>query len=88
MVALARKTRELPGVELGASSRAVIHLAGAAKANARLNGRDAVAVEDVREIAPYVLRHRLILNGDITQDEALRTALEQVPAPTPSLALA
>jgi len=82
MVALARKTRELPGVELGASSRAVIHLAGAAKANARLNGRDAVAVEDVREIAPYVLRHRLILNGDITQDEALRTALEQVPAPS------
>ena len=90
MVALARKTRELPGVELGASSRAVIHLAGAAKANARLNGRDAVAVEDVREIAPYVLRHRLILNGDITQDEALRTALEQVqvPAPTRSLAYA
>jgi len=88
MVALARKTRELPGVELGASSRAVIHLAGAAKANARLSGRDAVAVEDVHEVAPYVLRHRLIINGDITQDEALRTALEQVPAPTPSLAFA
>ncbi len=89
MVALARKTRELPGVELGASSRAVIHLAGAAKANARLSGRDAVAVEDVHEIAPYVLRHRLIINtSDLTQDEALRTALEQVPAPTRSLALA
>ena len=88
MVALARKTRELPGVELGASSRAVIHLAGAAKANARLNGRDAVAIEDVQEIAPYVLRHRLIINGDITQDEALRTALDQVPAPRPSLAFA
>ncbi|OFW71485.1 MAG: hypothetical protein A2Y55_02660 [Actinobacteria bacterium RBG_16_68_12] len=88
MVALARKTRQLPGVELGASSRAIIHLAGAAKANARLSGRDAVAVEDVREIAPYVLRHRLILNGDITQDEALRTALDQVPVPERSLAFA
>jgi len=82
MVALARKTRQLPGVELGASSRAIIHLAGAAKANARLNGRDAVTPEDVQEIAPYVLRHRLIINGDITQDEALRTVLEQVPAPS------
>ena len=82
MVALARKTRQLPGVELGASSRAIIHLAGAAKANARLNGRDAVSAEDVQEIAPYVLRHRLIINGDITQDEALQTALEQVPAPS------
>ncbi len=89
MVALARRTRELPGVELGASSRAVIHLAAAAKANARLNGRDAVAVEDVQEIAPYVLRHRLIINNrDLTQDEALRTALEQVPAPVSSLAFA
>jgi len=88
MVALARKTRELAGVELGASSRAIIHLAGAAKANARLNGRDAVTAEDVQDIAPFVLRHRLILNGDITQDEALQTALAQVPAPTLSLALA
>ena len=88
MVALARKPRELAGVELGASSRAIIHLAGAAKANARLNGRDAVTAEDVQDIAPFVLRHRLILNGDITQDEALQTALAQVPAPTLSLALA
>ncbi len=88
MVALARKTRQLPGVELGASSRAIIHLAGAAKANARLNGRDTVTAEDVHEIAPYVLRHRLIIKGDITQDEALQTALEQVPAPERSLAFA
>ncbi len=89
MVALARKTRQLPGVELGASSRAIIHLAGAAKANARLNGRDAVTAEDVQEIAPYVLRHRLITSDpDLTQDEALQTALEQVPAPKRSLAFA
>jgi MoxR-like ATPase len=83
MVALARKTRELPGVELGVSSRGIIHLASAARANARLSGRDAVTVEDVREIAPYVLRHRLIVDDALTADEVLRTALEAVPAPAP-----
>ena len=45
---------------LGASSRAAIHLISAAKANARLEGRDTVTIDDVREMAPYVLRHRLI----------------------------
>jgi MoxR-like ATPase len=81
MVALARKSRNLPGVELGVSSRGIIHLAGASKANARLNGRDEVTVEDVREIAPYVLRHRLILEEGVSADNVLRTVLEQVPAP-------
>ena len=59
IVAVGRRTRELPGVELGVSSRAMIHLVMAAKASARLNGRDVVTIEDVREMAPYVLRHRL-----------------------------
>ena len=63
VVAVVRKTRELPGVELGASSRAAVHLLSAAKANARLSGRAAVAVEDVRAMAPHVLAHRLIVEG-------------------------
>ena len=81
MVAIARKTRDIPGVELGVSSRGVIHLAGASRANARLNGRDEVTIEDVREIAPYVLRHRLILEETLSSDDVLRTVLEQVPVP-------
>ncbi|HSI96938.1 MAG TPA: MoxR family ATPase [Gaiellaceae bacterium] len=84
MVALARRTRDLPGVELGVSSRGIIHLASAAKATARLNGHGAVTVEDVREIAPYVLYHRLIVSGEMTPEEALRIALEQVPVPEPA----
>jgi len=86
MVALARKSRDLPGVELGVSSRGIIHLAGASKANARLNGRDEVTVEDVREIAPYVLRHRLIVEDGTSPNDVLRTVLEQVPVPERSLA--
>ena len=81
MVALARRTRDLPGVDLGVSSRGIIHLASAAKANARLSGREAVAVQDVREMAPYVLNHRIICLEGMTSDEALRIALEQVPVP-------
>jgi MoxR-like ATPase len=81
MVALARRTRDLPGVDLGVSSRGIIHLASAAKANARLSGREAVSLQDVREIAPYVLNHRIICHEGMTPDEALRIAFEQVPVP-------
>jgi MoxR-like ATPase len=87
LVALARETRSLPNVELGASSRAIIHLLSAAKANARLNGRPSVTVEDVREIAPYVLRHRLIVRPGTSADEALRLALQNVPAPVGAIAV-
>jgi MoxR-like ATPase len=86
LVAVARETRSLPGVELGASSRAVIHLLSAAKANARLNGRHAVSVEDVQQIVAYVLRHRLIVRPGTSQDDALRQALEIVPAPAEAAA--
>jgi len=81
MVALARKSRDLPGVELGVSSRGVIHLASASRASARLNGREEVTVDDVREMAPYVLRHRLILEEGLSTDDVLKTVLEQVPVP-------
>ncbi|MDW8338798.1 MAG: MoxR family ATPase [Thermoleophilia bacterium] len=87
IVALARTTRELPGVELGVSSRGIIHLAGAAKACARLAGRDHVTVEDVREIAPHVLRHRLICEEGTTPDDVLRAAFARVPPPAPERAV-
>ena len=45
----ARTRAQNPGVELGASSRAAIHLLSAAKAHARLDGRDYVTIEDVRD---------------------------------------
>jgi len=87
MVALARKSRDLPGVELGVSSRGVIHLASASRASARLNGREEVTVDDVREMAPYVLRHRLILEEGLSTDDVLKTVLEQVPVPERTFSL-
>jgi MoxR-like ATPase len=81
IVALGRRTRDMPGVELGVSSRAMIHLMGAAKANARLNGRQTVTVEDVQEMAPFVLRHRLIIEEGVNRDEVLQAAMASVPVP-------
>ena len=83
IVAVGRRTRELPGVELGASSRSMIHLVSAAKANARLNGRHVVTIEDVREMAPYVLRHRLVVTSETTPDAVLLDAMAGVPTEVP-----
>jgi MoxR-like ATPase len=87
IVAAGRRTRELPGVQLGASSRSLIHLASASKAIARLASRDTVTVEDVREMAPYVLRHRIIVDPRVDADDVLREALDSVltPATAPAV---
>ena len=76
IVKVVRATRNNPGLELGASSRAAIHLLSASKAQARLAGRDNVTIDDVRSVAPYVLRHRLICRTGTTPDEALTAALD------------
>ena len=81
IVNLVRRTRQLPDVELGASSRAAIHLLAAAKARARISGRDTITGADVSEIAPFVLRHRLIVSGATTPDRVLAETLATVPSP-------
>jgi MoxR-like ATPase len=61
---VARTTREHRRVSLGASSRAAISLLFAAKAAAACEGREFVRPDDVKAIAPAVLRHRLVLRPD------------------------
>jgi len=86
VVAIVRRTRELPSVSLGASPRAAVHLLGAAKAAARLAGRAYVTPDDVARMAAPVLRHRLVLTPEAELERAtpmgaIRTALEDVPVP-------
>jgi MoxR-like ATPase len=86
VVALVRRTRELPAVELGASPRAAVHLLAAARAAARLAGRDFVTPDDVVESARPVLRHRLTLRPEAEleryrADDAVEAALAAVPVP-------
>jgi MoxR-like ATPase len=84
--AVVRRTRELPSVALGGSPRAAVHLLGAAKAAARLAGRDFVTPDDVARMALPVLRHRLVLTPEAeleryTPESAVRGALDAVPVP-------
>lgn len=62
IVELVRSTRSLPEIRLGASPRAVLHLARAAKAAAALDGRGFVVPDDVQRLAVPVLAHRLLMS--------------------------
>lgn len=62
IVRLVRATRETGDLESGASPRAAIMLASSARARAALNGRDYVIPDDVKILAPSVLRHRVMLS--------------------------
>ncbi|REJ81128.1 MAG: MoxR family ATPase [Acidobacteria bacterium] len=71
-------------VELGASPRASIALVVAARAHALLDGRESVVPEDVKAVAPRVLRHRLLLSyhaeaEGVRADEIVEMLLGGVP---------
>jgi len=86
LVAIVRRTRELPSVALGASPRAAVHLLVAAKAAAALGGRAFVTPDDVAGLAAPVLGHRLVMRPEAELErydasDAIRTALDSVPVP-------
>ena len=73
-------------VSFGASPRASINLIEGARALAFLRGRDYVLPEDVTDITPDVLRHRLILTYEalaesLAADELIRRIMQNIPAP-------
>jgi MoxR-like ATPase len=75
IVAIVRHTREQPGVEMGASTRAAIHLAAAARARAAMHGRLVAELDDIAMLAPHVIPHRLLCEGD--PNEVVRRAVER-----------
>ncbi len=73
-------------IQLGASPRATISLHRAAKAHALLAGRNYVAPEDVKAMAPDVLRHRLVVSfeaeaEDLRPEQLVRQVLDKLPVP-------
>lgn len=68
MLGIIRATREHPSVLLGASPRASISFMLAAKAYAFINERDFVLPDDVKELAPYVLPHRILIRPEARLD--------------------
>ena len=76
----------VPLIEFGASPRATIALAQASRAHAFLRGRAFVTPDDIKAIAPDVLRHRVLTTyeaeaEEVTSDEIVRRVLATVESP-------
>jgi MoxR-like ATPase len=83
---LIRSTRAVADLESGASPRAGAMLAGAARARAAMEGRDFVIPDDVKALAPALLRHRLILSPAAEIDgrqveDVLAAIIDSIEAP-------
>ncbi len=83
---IVHETRNNPSLYLGASPRASLNILRSAKANAAIKGRDFVTPEDIVEMAPHVLRHRIILTPEkemegITADDLIDNILKAIEVP-------
>jgi len=83
---IVNETRNNPALYLGASPRASLAILKSAKANAAVKGRDFVTPEDIVEMAPHVLRHRIILTAEkemegVTADDLIDIILKAVEVP-------
>ncbi len=86
ITALVRTTRDTPTLTLGASPRASVALLTLAQASALLDGRHYVVPDDVKRLAPAVLRHRVQVAPELTleavsPDAAVAALFERVEAP-------
>ncbi|MBL0184017.1 MAG: MoxR family ATPase [Chitinophagaceae bacterium] len=83
---IVHETRNNPALYLGASPRASLAILRSAKASAAIKGRDFVTPEDVVEMAPHVLRHRIILTPEkemegVTEDDLIDIILKSIEVP-------
>lgn len=79
-------TRNRNGIDVGAGPRGSIALLRAARANALINGNEFVTPDDVKSVAPSVLRHRVNLSADLEIegypiDRVIEDILKEVEAP-------
>ena len=87
ITAIVRATRDAASLTLGASPRAGVSLLKAARSAALLDGREFVVPDDVKLLAPAVLRHRISVAPElelegVTADVALKTILDRTEVPT------
>ena len=74
-------TRNHPSVILGVSTRGAIHLTRTSRALAFIRGRDFVVPEDVIDLAPLVLSHRMLLRDGSDKEELIREIIRKVEVP-------
>jgi MoxR-like ATPase len=83
---IVKTTRDNRDIMVGASPRAGIGLLNISKAIARMRGRDFVIPDDVKELAPAVLRHRIQLRPESeiegqNTDDVIKRILDTIPVP-------
>lgn len=83
---LVHQTRHHKSIYLGASPRASLAIMNASKAIAAIQGRDFVTPEDILEVIPPVLRHRIILAPDkemegISEDDVIKQIIQSMDIP-------
>jgi MoxR-like ATPase len=86
IVKIVGESRNESAVYLGASPRASIAILNSSKAYAILNGRNFITPEDVRFVAPHVLRHRIMLTAEkemegFTADQMVQQLIDKVEVP-------
>ncbi|MGE5519039.1 MAG: AAA family ATPase [Candidatus Dadabacteria bacterium] len=83
---LVHLTRNNKSIYLGGSPRASIAIMNASKAMAAINGRDFVTPEDILDVVPPVLRHRIILSPDkemegVSEDNVIKQIIQSMEIP-------
>lgn len=83
---IVHETRNNSSLYLGASPRASLAIVKAAKAFAAIRGRDFVTPEDIVDVVPHVLRHRIILTPEkemegLTPDELIQKIIKSAEIP-------
>jgi MoxR-like ATPase len=83
---LVHLTRNHKSIYLGGSPRASLAIMNASKAYAAINGRDFVTPEDILQVVPPVLRHRIILSPDkemegVSEDAVIRQIIQTMDIP-------
>jgi MoxR-like ATPase len=81
IVDLVRSTREAEEITLGVSPRGAVALHRASQALAFISGRDFATPDDVKDLAPHVLSHRLIPAGGRRAKTIVDKLLRSVPIP-------
>ena len=83
IVNLGAATRHHPAISVGVSPRGAVSLLRAAQGRAAFGGRDFVVPEDIKEVAPMVLGHRIVMDGasGAAADDVICEVLDSVPVP-------
>jgi MoxR-like ATPase len=86
LVDIVRASRQHESILVGAGPRATQSLIMAARARAAMSGRDFVTPDDIKEMTPPVLEHRLILRPEfeiegLTVVEVIQQILQQIAVP-------